>query len=588
MSQVDKLHEAATLSSTKSASKTIPKNQNHKHTAGQSQQSAFYKDSPRRQLIDSMNMIVNEASCAVDKEIGPDIQTLSVENALNLFVREGYVSTSNTKHMDMLMFKVIPQLQDETDSIQRSDMIYYLSALYLVTRLPSIPEGSFDIQPIINRYTLPNLLTLAQKTVQLRFNYVANSLNRTHTQVEDTERSFMPEINGNAKSLSESYWSKLSLSPDNVYKRVSAWTDHRNRVREDTRQKAESERAVELTFIPSINKRLLKQEEKQIDKTNTQFNNTNTPNARKRIEDAAAARLYDQGMARHTRIQKMHIDHMNDKMKQEMDQCTFSPQIRELKQRVINGSGLVSSTNSHRRSIASAISRMRQSHMFDTPKNVVKHGSRKQSQSLMKTLDLVVSPSPPFSASRSIRSVTPRAPHDTTNKSTKKFISSSPSLIQERSVSAASILTEETYSYRNPKSSRPSGRYPRSTSGNFRPSTCDSFNTRLSRDEAGFRSIRSMSRSFSPIHPTKDIINECINPSKSEQLAGLTAISTPLRSKDNPARIASFKNYKAEPDSQKSPPSTLTTQEVRSIFLQKAFSEAQSHSPNPDKEQKLL
>lgn len=586
MSQIDKLHGTTVEAVEKLVSKDAPKSQSHKHAVDQPQQSAFYNENLRRQLIASMNAIVNEASSAVDRQIGPDMQIMNVENALNLFIKEGYVFISNTKSIDILMFKVIPRLQDESGSIQRSTMIYYLSALYLVTRLPSIPEGSFDVQSIIDRYTLPNLLTLAKKTVQLRFNYLANSLNRTHTQVEEIERTFMPEINNNAKTLSESYWSKLSLSPDNVYKRVSAWTDHRNKVREETRQKAKSERAAELTFIPSINNSLLKLQEKQADKTKSQSNNSTTSD-RRRIEDAAATRLYNQGMARHTKIQKLHMDHMNDKMKQEMDQCTFSPQIRELDKRVLNGSGLVSSTDSHRRSVASAISRMRQSHTFETPIKTVKPGLRKQNQSLMKTLDLVVSPSPPFSAFRSIRSVTPRAPYDTINKDTNRC-SSSPSFLQERSVSAACILTEETYSHRNLKSSRHSSGYPRSTSGNFRPFTCNSFNTRFSRDEAGFRSIKSMSRSFSPIHPTKDIIGDSINLNKGTHFTGTIAINTPIRSKDNPARIASFKNYKTGSDAQKSSPPALTAHEVRSIFLQKAFSEAQSHSPNKTKEQKLI
>lgn len=585
MSHADKSQGATTPSLTSSALTTTPKNQKHQHAADQVQQSAFHKDSPHRQFIDSMNMVVNEASSAIDKEVGPDVQTLNVENALNLFVREGYVATSNSKNMEMLLFKVIPQLQDETGVIQRSILIYYLSALYLATRLPSMQEGSFDIPTLINRYTLPNLLTLAQKTIQLRFNYVAHSLNQTHTQAEKAAPSFMPEINDNAKTLSGSYWNKLSLSSDDVYKRVNAWTEHRNKVREETRQKAELERAADLTFSPSINRRPSKQEEREkakqtnADVAGIQPSNVNTLDARRRMEDAAALRLYDQGMARHTRIQKLHTEHLNDKMRQELEQCTFSPQIRELKQHVINGSGLVSSTDSHRRSIASAISRMRQSCTFDTPTKSIKSGSRKQSQSLMKTLDLVVSPSPPFSTSRSIRSVTPRGPHDAADKSVRRITSSSPSLSQERKLSTAGLLTEETYSHRNPKASSHSGGYQRSASGSFRPSTCDSFNARSFKDDAGFKSMRSLSRSYSPIHPAREVINECTNPCRNILSFDAEARTTSLRSKNNPARIASFKNYKMEPDVQASSMPALTAQQTRSLFIQKTFFE--THNPSP-------
>ncbi len=582
----DKPSGATAASPVKPTSAVTPKIQNRQHAANQPQQSAFYKDSPRKQLIDSMNMVVSEASSAIDKEVGPDAQTLNVENALNLFVREGYVSAANTKSMEMLMFKVMPRLQDEAGVIQRSVLVYYLSALYLVTRLPSIQEGSFEIEPIISRYTLPNLLVLAQKTVQLRFNHVAHSLSHTSVRAEEVERSFIPEINSNAKTLSDSYWSKLCLSPDDVYKRVSAWTEHRNKVREETRQKANSERATELTFIPSINKRLLKYEEKKADTAKVQTG-TPTQDTRRQVEDAAATRLYDQGMARHKKIQNLHTKHVSDKMKQELEQCTFSPQIRELKQRVINGSGLVSSTDSHRRSIASAISRMRQSITLDTPTKLTTSKPRKQNQSLMKTLDLVVSPSPPFSTSRSVRSITPRVPYDTADRGVREATSSvSPS--RERSLSTAGILTEETYSHRNPKTSRHSGGYQRSTSGTFRPSTCESFNTQSFRDDTGFRSIRSLSRSYSPIHPARDITNDCISHVKSTQPSSTKTTAASVRPKDNPARIASFKNYKIDSDMQKPSPPKLDTHQDRSVFLQKAFFEAHNPSPSQAKEQKLL
>lgn len=580
-----------TPSLTKSALATTPKNRKHQHVADQVQQSTFHKDSLHKQFVNSMNMVVSEASSAIDKEVGPDVQILNVENALNLFVKEGYVATSNSKNMEMLVFNVIPHLQDETGAIQRSILIYYLSALYLVTRLPSMQESSLDMQAIIDRYTLPNLLALAQKTIQLRFNHVAHSLNYTHTQVEKAAHSFIPEINDNAKTLSGSYWSKLSLSPDDVYKRVNAWTEHRDKVREETRQKAELERAADLTFTPSINRRLSRQEEKEKEKqTNTDItkirpDNVSTPDARKRIEDAAAIRLYDQGMARHMRIQKLHTEHLNDKMKQELEQCTFSPQIRELKQHVVNGSGLVSSTDSHRRSIASAISRMRQSCTFDTPTKLIKSGSRKQSQSLMKTLDLIVSPSPPFSTSRSIRSVTPRGPRETVDKGVRRITSSSPSLSQERNLSTAGLVTEETYSHRNPKASSHSGEYQHNTFGSLRPSTCDSFNTRSFKDDT--KSMRSLSRSYSPIHPPREVINECTNLRKSTPSSDIKTTTTSLRSKNNPARIASFKNYNIEPDAQASPTPSLTTQQARSVFIQKAFFETLNHSPNQTQEQKL-